>query len=132
MTSTESVPRSSEDPDVQRLEDDENSGSRIWTKVEEAILIDSIEGYKAAPYKKKAEYVKDRVVKRIKNIDIKKHGAAAYEKGGEMYDAWKLKKKVDISPAYLHLSTLTPPPANIQLYDALRRNKAWGTLARAE
>lgn len=82
--------------DVVRLDEDDEIlvSSQIWTRAEEGILKESIPIYRKTPYRKKGKFVEMKVVRRIKKLDIKLHGAAAFEKGGEKYDDWKLKKAV--------------------------------------
>lgn len=87
---------SDEVADVVR-EDDDNElliSSQIWTRAEEGILKESIPIYRKTPFRKKGKFVEKKVVRRIKKLDITLHGAAAFEKGGEKYDDWKLKKAV--------------------------------------
>lgn len=97
MSSSDSVARDSVDKVVQRMENDDLLvNSQIWTKAEEGILKDSLPPYRDTASGEKGDFIKYKVVKRIKAMEQKKHPEGALKAGGPMYKMWKLKKKVRV------------------------------------
>lgn len=85
---------------------DEQEGSnematQIWTRAEEGILKDSLQEYRDTPVNKKAEFIRDKVVLRIKKLEMKKYPPGAINPGGKFYKDWKAKKKVSLTTSAL-------------------------------
>lgn len=126
MASKQSVECTAEDNDVQKDESNEKAmSSQIWTKVEEAILKDSIQGYCDTPFAQKAIFVRDHVAMRIKALDAKKYPPGAIDKGGQFYQQWRDKKKARWLKVTTAAATDHGLTAHFQLHDEPQKGFTW-------